>query len=175
MLMTHSVTGAEGADESTDPAVFRRMLGHFCSGVVIVTADDGGTPVGMTCQSFSSLSLSPPLVMFAPAHTSTTWPRIRRSGLFAVNILGEDQAELCRGFARTGVDKFADVAWTPGVTGTPLIVGAVAHIECRLESVVTGGDHDIVLGSPLAMAEFPDRAPLLFFRSTFGTFADAAT
>jgi 3-hydroxy-9,10-secoandrosta-1,3,5(10)-triene-9,17-dione monooxygenase reductase component len=157
-------------DQTTDPDAFRRILGHFCTGVVIVTATHDGEPVGMTCQSFSSLSLSPPLVMFSPARTSTTWPRIRQAGSFAVNILAEDQGALCRVFAVSGADKFADVQWEPGVTGAPLIAGALAYIECHLEAVLAGGDHDIVLGAPIALSEQADRAPLLFFRSTFGKF-----
>lgn len=169
MVMVAHPAPREG--ETTDPAAFRRILGHFGTGVVIVTAMDADEPVGMTCQSFASLSLDPPLVMFSPAHTSTTWPRIRRAGRFAVNILGADQAALCRVFAVTGADKFAGVEWEPGLSGAPLLSGSLAHIECRLESVFPGGDHDIVLGAPMAMAEYPDRAPLLFFRSAFGTFS----
>src|SRR5882757_9055232 len=90
VVILHQPPGVPDRDETTDPAVFRRTLGHFCTGVVVVTAVDNGDPVGMTCQSFSSLSLDPPLVMFSPAHTSTTWPRIRRVGFFAVNILAAD-------------------------------------------------------------------------------------
>jgi flavin reductase (DIM6/NTAB) family NADH-FMN oxidoreductase RutF len=156
--------------EQTDPATFRRTLGHFCTGVVIVTAVDDGAPVGMTCQSFSSLSLDPPLVMFSAAHTSTSWPRIRRAGAFAVNILADDQEDLCRTFAVSGAEKFASVQWSSGALGAPLLHGCVAQIECRVESVVPGGDHDIVIGAPLAMAEDPSRSPLLFFRSGFGRF-----
>jgi 3-hydroxy-9,10-secoandrosta-1,3,5(10)-triene-9,17-dione monooxygenase reductase component len=161
---------ARVGEEQTDPATFRRVLGHFCTGVVIVTAVDDGTPVGMTCQSFSSLSLDPPLVLFAAAHTSTSWPRIRRARTFAVNILSDDQESLCRTFAVSGAEKFATVRWTAGVQGAPLLAGSVAHIECRLESVIAGGDHDIVIGAPLAMAEDPGRTPLLFFRSGFTHF-----
>jgi flavin reductase (DIM6/NTAB) family NADH-FMN oxidoreductase RutF len=163
---------APAGREVTDPAAFRRILGHFCTGVVVVTALEDGAPVGMTCQSFSSLSLDPPLVMFCPAHTSTTWPRVRRAGTFAVNILADSQEHIGRSFAATGHDKFAGVAWAPGRTGAPLLVGAVAHIECRLDSVLPGGDHDIVIGAPLAMAEDPARSPLIFFRGTFGNLAD---
>ncbi|MDT4937011.1 MAG: 3-hydroxy-9,10-secoandrosta,3,5(10)-triene-9,17-dione monooxygenase reductase component [Pseudonocardiales bacterium] len=156
--------------ETTDPTAFRRILGHFCTGVVIVTASDGDIPVGMTCQSFSSLSLDPPLVMFSAARTSTSWPRIRRAGSFAVNILAGDQQALCRTFAVSGAEKFATVRWSPGLLGAPLIDGCLARIECRLETVVPGGDHDIVIGAPLAMDEDPSREPLLFFRSGFGHF-----
>ncbi|MET7420045.1 flavin reductase family protein [Dactylosporangium sp. NPDC005555] len=156
-----------------DPAIFRRVLGHFCTGVVIVTAHDDG-PIGMTCQTFSSLSLDPPLVMFCPARSSTTWPRIRATGGFAVNILAEGQRALSRGFAVSGADKFAGVAWAPGRTGAPVIDGSMAHLECEIVAVHPGGDHDIVIGRPLAAGENPGLSPLLFFRSRYGGFEPVA-
>jgi flavin reductase (DIM6/NTAB) family NADH-FMN oxidoreductase RutF len=158
-------------DEVTldDPAVFRRILGHFATGIVVVTAF-GKHPVGMTCQSFSSLSLEPPLVLFSPARTSTTWPIIREIGTFAVNILAVEQQPLCRAFAVSGSDKFAGVDWSPGVTGAPLLAGALAHLECALYQVLPGGDHDIVLARPIAVGEAKARSPLLFFQSRYGTF-----
>jgi 3-hydroxy-9,10-secoandrosta-1,3,5(10)-triene-9,17-dione monooxygenase reductase component len=170
-MVVQPLAGRPGDGETTEPLAFRRILGHFCTGVVVVTAIDDDEPVGMTCQSFSSLSLDPPLVMFSPAHTSTTWPRIRRAAQFAINILADDQEALCRTFAVSGADKFATVGWQAGVTGAPLLDGVIAHIECRLETVLAGGDHDIVIGSPVAMAEYPALDPLLFFRGTFGRFA----
>jgi 3-hydroxy-9,10-secoandrosta-1,3,5(10)-triene-9,17-dione monooxygenase reductase component len=159
----------EADDVLGDAALFRRVLSHFATGVVVVTAFDD-TPLGMTCQSFSSLSLDPPLVVFCPAHTSTTWPRIRDVGTFAVNILAADQEALCRQFAVSGADKFAGVSWRPGRTGAPVLDGAVAHIECRLANVFDGGDHAIVTGRPVAVGEDPAADALLFFRSQYGRF-----
>ena len=156
--------------QATGPATFRRILGHFCTGIVIVTAMEDGVPVGMTCQSFSSLSLEPPLVLFSASHTSTSWPRIQRAGTFAINILADDQEAVCRAFATTGADKFAAVTWSVGVAGTPVLDGCLAHLECRLHSVTAAGDHDIAIGEPLAMDEDPLRDPLLFFRSGYGHF-----
>jgi 3-hydroxy-9,10-secoandrosta-1,3,5(10)-triene-9,17-dione monooxygenase reductase component len=153
-----------------DPALFRRVLSHFATGVVVVTAFDDG-PIGMTCQSFSSLSLDPPLVVFCPAHTSTTWPRIRAIGTFAVNILAVDQESTCRQFAVSGADKFAGVSWRHGITGAPVLDAAVAHLECRLGDVFDGGDHAIVTGRPVAVGEDPALDPLLFFRGQYGTFS----
>jgi flavin reductase (DIM6/NTAB) family NADH-FMN oxidoreductase RutF len=153
-----------------DPATFRRILGHFATGIVVVTAHDT-EPIGMTCQSFSSVSMDPPLVMFCPAHSSKTWPRIRAAGMFAVNILAADQEEICRKFAVSGTDKFAGVAWSPGASGAPILAGVIAHIECRLEAVMAGGDHDIVTGRPLYVGEGPGFDPLLFFRSQYGGFS----
>jgi 3-hydroxy-9,10-secoandrosta-1,3,5(10)-triene-9,17-dione monooxygenase reductase component len=154
----------------SDAVTFRRILSHFATGIVVVTADDG-EPIGMTCQSFSSVSLDPPLVMFCPAHSSQTWPRIRAVGTFAVNILAADQEAICRKFAVSGADKFDGVAWSPGMTGAPILSGVIAHIECRLESVLAGGDHDIVTGRPLYVGEGPGSEPLLFFRSQYGGFS----
>jgi flavin reductase (DIM6/NTAB) family NADH-FMN oxidoreductase RutF len=160
-----SVSGAERSEVAPthDPVAFRRLLSHFATGVVVVTAADP-EPVGLTCQSFSSLSLDPPLVMFSPARTSTSWPRIRAVGRFAVNILAEDQEELCRRFAVSGGDKFAGVDWHPGTTGAPILAGTLAHVECVLHAVHPGGDHDIVVGSPVSLQETSTAQPLLFFR-----------
>jgi 3-hydroxy-9,10-secoandrosta-1,3,5(10)-triene-9,17-dione monooxygenase reductase component len=153
-----------------DSVLFRRILGHFATGIVVVTAHDT-EPIGMTCQSFSSVSLDPPLVMFCPAHSSKTWPRIRAVGTFAINILAANQEDICRKFAVSGADKFTGVAWSPGLTGAPILSGVIAHIECRLDTVMVGGDHDIVTARPLYVGEGPRLAPLLFFRSQYGEFS----
>ena len=102
-----------------DPAAMRATLGHFASGVVVVTASGPAGPLGFTCQSFASLSLDPPLVSFSPARTSTTWPRIRAAGRFCVNVLAEDQQRYSDQFARSGADKYAGVPWRPGPSGAP--------------------------------------------------------
>jgi 3-hydroxy-9,10-secoandrosta-1,3,5(10)-triene-9,17-dione monooxygenase reductase component len=148
---------------------FRRVLSHFCTGVVVVTADSGGRPVGLTCQSFSSLSLDPPLVMFGAARGSRTWAEVRAAGRFAVNILADDQEEISRRFARTGADKFADLGWRPGSTGAPLLAGALAHIECELVATHPGGDHEIAVGRVVALEEraVEGAHPLLFYRSAY--------
>src|SRR5580693_7038302 len=104
-----------------DQARFREVLGHFASGITIVTANAEGEPVGFSCQSFAALSLDPPMVILAPAKSSTSWPRIARAGAFCVNILEEHQEAICRAFAISGGDKFDGVDWTPGLTGSPLI------------------------------------------------------
>lgn len=110
-IPTHPATSAED---------LKSALAGFCTGVAVITAPDAdGRPAGMAVQSFSSVSLDPPLVCFCPAHTSTTWPRIRAAGRFAVNVLTEDQRELCRRFAVTGGDKFAGTPWRPGGNGAP--------------------------------------------------------
>ncbi|HEU5036352.1 MAG TPA: flavin reductase family protein, partial [Nocardioides sp.] len=109
---------------------FRDVLGRFASGVTVVTGTSDDEPVGMTCQSFSSVSLEPPLVLFVPSRTARAWPLIQRSGRFCVNVLGADQAEVSNTMASRGTDKFADVKWTPSpVTGAPRIEGAMAYVD----------------------------------------------
>jgi 3-hydroxy-9,10-secoandrosta-1,3,5(10)-triene-9,17-dione monooxygenase reductase component len=155
---------------------FRRVLSHFCSGVVVVTAVSGGRPVGLTCQSFSSLSLDPPLVMFGAALGSRTWPEVRAAARFAVNILADDQEEISRRFARTGADKFADLGWRPGATGAPLLDGALAHVECELVTTHPGGDHEIAVGRVVALEEraADGSHPLLFYRSAYRSLRSGA-
>ncbi|MEV7372370.1 flavin reductase family protein [Streptomyces sp. NPDC090301] len=168
------VLRAVGEDERppVDPAEFRRVLGHFASGVTIVTALDTAGPAGFACQSFASLSLDPPLVAFMVARTSTTWPRIAGAGTFCVNILGADQGPLCRSFAVSGADKFAGVDWTPApVTGSPRLAGAPAWIDCAITAVHTGGDHLVVVGRVESLGAEEDGDPLLFHRGRFGRFS----
>lgn len=158
-----------------DPAEFRRVLGHFATGVTVVTAhdpDDPDGPAGFACQSFASLSLDPPLVTFMVARTSTTWPRIARAGAFCVNILGAEQGALCRGFAVSGADKFAGVTYRAApATGSPLLASVPAWVDCRIQAVHTGGDHLIVVGRVEALGAADGVGPLLFHRGTFGRFS----
>jgi 3-hydroxy-9,10-secoandrosta-1,3,5(10)-triene-9,17-dione monooxygenase reductase component len=152
-----------------DQARFREVLGHFATGMTIVTATEDGEPVGFTCQSFAALSLDPPMVLLAPAKSSTSWPRIARAGAFCVNILAVNQEAVCRAFAVSGGDKFDGVKWSPGVTGAPLITGSLATVECTLGAIYEGGDHELVTGHVVDM-EIGEGSPLLFYRSGFGRF-----
>ena len=154
-----------------DAATFRAVLGHFGSGITVITAVDQGEPVGLTCQSFSSVSLEPPLVLFVAARASNSWPRIRHAGHFCANVLGEDQEELGRRFAIRGADKFAGIGWRPGLTGAPLLDGCLAFVECELAAVHDGGDHDIVVGRVLDLGVADEGNPLLFYRGGYGRFA----
>ena len=117
-----------------DAGRFREVLGHFATGVTIVTAMEDGGPVGFTCQAFTSLSLDPPLVALAPGKSSTSWPRIAAAGTFCVNILAEDQEALGRDFAVSGGDKFTGVGWRPGANGAPVLDGVLAWVECALRA-----------------------------------------
>ena len=152
-----------------DQARFREVLGHFATGVTIVTALEEGVPVGFSCQSFAALSLDPPMVVLAPARTSTSWPRIRAAGSFCVNILGEHQEAVCRAFAISGGDKFSGVGWRPGITGAPVIDNSLAVVECELGDIFEGGDHEIVIGRVVAL-DVGEGGPLLFYRGGFGRF-----
>src|SRR6476661_10376435 len=114
-----------------DAATFRTVLGHFPSGVVLITAMDGKEPVGMACNSFTSVSLDPALVLFCAAKSSTTWPRIQTSGKWAANILAEDGEEVCRLFAQKGADRFARIAYTIGRTGAPILESSLAFVDCE--------------------------------------------
>jgi flavin reductase (DIM6/NTAB) family NADH-FMN oxidoreductase RutF len=134
---------------------------------VITGRDEDGQPVGMTAQSFTALSLDPPLILVCPSRTSSSWPRIsgRR---FGVNVLAADQTTISGVFAKSGGDKFTEVEWHPGPNGMPLIAGAIAQLECDLESVHPGGDHYIAIGRVRTLAAADtEPVPLIFFRSHY--------
>ena len=144
------------------------MLGHFATGVVLVTALDGDEPVGMACNSFTSVSLEPPLVLFCVAKSSSTWPRMQAAGKWAANFLDEDGEELCRLFAQKGADRFAHVAFTPGRTGSPIVEDALAFVDCETVAEHDAGDHVIVVGSVLELGYASEGKPLLFYRGGYG-------
>lgn len=155
---------------------FRDVLGLFCSGVTVVTSVSDSQPVGMTCQSFSSVSLDPPLVMFSPAKTSRAWPLMQRAGFFCVNILADGQADLSNGMATKGDEKFAGVSWTTATTGAPVIEGVLGYIDCTVHQVIEAGDHYIVIGRVQELASGDRSAPaplderidpLLFFQGKY--------
>jgi flavin reductase (DIM6/NTAB) family NADH-FMN oxidoreductase RutF len=146
----------------------REVLGHFCSGVTVITAMCPDGPVGFTCQSFTSLSLHPPMVSFAPARSSTSWPKVRAARRFCINVLADDQQHISKAFARSGTDKFAGVKWCAGRHGAPALAGAVARIDCELWAEYAGGDHTIVAASVVGLTADQARAPLLFHRGGYG-------
>ncbi|MGI5158973.1 flavin reductase family protein [Microbispora sp. CA-102843] len=150
-----------------DSRTFRDALGCFASGVVVISGMSGGDPVGFTCQSFTSLSMTPPMVAFCPSVASVTWRQIRSAGAFCVNILSESQRRTSDVFAQRRDDKFAGISWRPGLAGAPLIDDALAHIECEIESVYPGGDHDIVLGRVVRLGGTGRTEPLLYYRGRY--------
>jgi flavin reductase (DIM6/NTAB) family NADH-FMN oxidoreductase RutF len=126
----------------------------------------------LTIGSFTSVSLDPPLVGFFPGRNSTSWPEIEKAGVFCVNVLSEHQAELCWSFAKeteTG-DKFQDIRWRPSSSGSPIIDGVLAWIDCDLENVVEAGDHWFVMGRVRELEVETDHGPMLFFRGKLGGF-----
>ena len=162
---------ADTAEAQAAARRFRDVLGRYCSGVTVVTSMAGGEPVGMTCQSFSSVSLDPPLVMFIPAKTSRAWPAIQRSGHFCVNFLSADQIELSNVMASKGADKFAGVEWSLSKTGAPLLEGVIGYVDCTINDVHEAGDHFVVIGRVQEMElRGPGRAaPLLYFEGAYDT------
>jgi 3-hydroxy-9,10-secoandrosta-1,3,5(10)-triene-9,17-dione monooxygenase reductase component len=160
----------------TEPATitsakYRQVLGHFPTGVTVITAANDGVPVGMAVGSFSSVSLDPPLVAFFAGNTSTSWPKIRATGAFCVNILAEDQEGVCRRFSSKDADKFAGLGWRPASSGAPLLDGVLAWIDCDIDSVIEAGDHVCVMGRVRELEVAHDGAPLLFYRGGYGRFA----
>ena len=154
-----------------DPASYRTVLGHFATGVTIITAMEDGEPVGVAANSFTSVSLDPPLVLFCAAKQSSTWPRIRNVAKFCVNILAEDQEDVSRVFASKSDDKFAEIGWKRSGNGAPQITGVLAHIDCEIHEVLDGGDHDIVVGRVSALEVNHEGGPLVFFRGGYGRVA----
>lgn len=156
------------ADAPFDAARFREVLGHVPTGVTVVAARDAEGPVGLAIGSFTSVSLDPPLVAFLPARSSSSWPRIRATGVFCVNVLAEDQEHVSRTFATSGVDKFAGIGWEPTpVTGSPRLEGVLAWIDCTIEAVHPAGDHDIVVGRVRDLGVGQASGPLVFYRGGY--------
>ena len=152
-----------------DQARFREVLGHFATGITIVTALRTVCPLVFRASPSPRSSLDPPMVILCPARSSTSWPRIAKAGAFCVNILGEHQEALCRSFAISGGDKFEGVGWSHGITGSPVIDHSLAIVECRLGDIFDGGDHELVTGHVVAM-EIGEGSPLLFYRGGFGRY-----
>ena len=151
-------------------AHFKEVVGHFTTGVVVVTALTPDGPTGFTSQTFSSLSLEPILVTFAASNVGQSWSRVREADCIAINVLSDQQEALARVFATSGVDKFDGVGWSGAPRGAPLLDGAIAHLEGVILSVATHGDHDIAVASVDFAAAHSGR-PLLYFRGGFGRLA----
>lgn len=162
-------------DPSGDPRAFRDALGRFATGVTVVTALDAeGAPAGITANSFASLSLDPPLVLWSPARRSRRFPTFTQADAFAVHVLAADQQAACDAFVRPE-GAFDAVRWSDGPERLPLLEGCLARFLCRRQAVLDGGDHAVVVGR-VWRAERGSGAPLVFQGGRYGSFlpADAA-
>ena len=154
---------------SVDPAAFRQACGKFATGITIVTViGPDGLPHGMTVNSFTSVSLEPPLVLVCIDRKATILPKLQSARDFGINVLAEDQQDLSTQFARRGLDRFDAVPWSAGELGVPLIDGALAHYECSVASLTEGGDHLIFIGEVQRLQCFAGR-PLLYYESGYAT------
>jgi flavin reductase (DIM6/NTAB) family NADH-FMN oxidoreductase RutF len=155
-----------------DPRDFRSALGTYATGVTIITAlAADGKPYGLTCNSFASVSLNPPLVLWSLGMFSQALSVFQNASHFAVNVLGASQQALAAKFAKSSADKFSGVEWTPGLGNAPLLAGSVANFQCRAAGRYYGGDHVIFLGAVEAYAYNPQE-PLLFVRGGYGRFLE---
>ncbi|HWV87774.1 MAG TPA: flavin reductase family protein [Capillimicrobium sp.] len=159
----HSVAGDTTA---TNPQRFRHVLGHLPTGLAVVTALHDGEPVGMVVNSLTSVSLDPPLVLFCPALTSTTWPRIEAASGFCVNVMAADAQDVCARLAGRRTNRFEGVTHDLTAGGHPVLEGTLAWLDCRLWRQYPGGDHIIAVGRVDALDHRPGE-PLVFFRSTY--------
>jgi 3-hydroxy-9,10-secoandrosta-1,3,5(10)-triene-9,17-dione monooxygenase reductase component len=169
--MRSAAAEASGA-APVDTRTLRDVLSHFLTGVAVAATESGGQRFGMTVNSFTSVSLDPPLVLFCAARTSGTLREIQRSGAFALSFLAGGQHEVARRFATASGNRFGalEVVTPLGGTGSPVLAASLAFLDCRLADVIPRGDHSIVLGSVVAAGTLSrSDAPLAFFRSTLTT------
>lgn len=160
------------------PAEFRATMGRFATGVTVVTTVADGVPHGMTANAFCSVSLDPMLVLVCVDRRASMWSFLERADTFAVSVLAADQEHLSVWFASpdrpSGAPQFAEVAWRPAaVSGSPLLEGSVATVDCRIAAVHDGGDHAIVVGEVLALDSDPTRSPLVWFGGAYHAMAES--
>jgi flavin reductase (DIM6/NTAB) family NADH-FMN oxidoreductase RutF len=155
-----------------DTARFRQVLGHFPTGVTVITAGRGTDRVGLAVGSFFSVSLDPPLVGFCAGHSSSSWPGIREAGKFCVNIHAERQEDECRVFASKAADKFEGIGFKSApFSGAPLLEGVLAWIDCEIDAVHPTGDHDVVIAKVHELAVVEESGPLVFYRGGYANLA----
>lgn len=152
-----------------EPLSFREALGHYASGITVITSHVDDEPIGFTCQSFYSVSMNPPLVSFSVMSSSASYPKIRQAGRFAVNILSGEQVKISNQFARRGADKWHEVEWQQSPLGNPLIAGSLHWLDCEIHAEHAAGDHMIVIGEvkALNLQEVAAKQPLLYFKGQY--------
>ncbi len=143
---------------------FRNIMGHFTTGVSIVTTlAKNGAPIGMTVNSFTSVSLNPPLVLVCLNNSAGTIHQFLETEFFAISVLSESQSEISKLFAKRHSDRFIGTQWHKGENNMPLINGAIAHFECKRTQIHDGGDHTILLGEVTRAQLISDEAPLIYY------------
>ncbi|MGE7990494.1 flavin reductase family protein [Pseudomonas sp. NPDC089554] len=152
-----------------EPLSFREALGHYASGITVITSHLDGELLGFTCQSFYSVSMSPPLVSFSVMANSASYPKIRQAGRFAVNILSGEQVGISNQFAQRGADKWQGVQWQDSPLGNPVIAGSLHWLDCEIHAEYAAGDHLIVIGEVKALdvQEAAVAQPLLYFKGQY--------
>jgi flavin reductase (DIM6/NTAB) family NADH-FMN oxidoreductase RutF len=157
------------AASGPNPRSLRDTLGRWATGVAFVTAAPDGQPAGLIVNSFTSVSLEPPLVSFCPSRSSLTWQRMRPAGRFAVNVLGRQHEQFVKRAALAGADRFAGLDWEPGPHGSPRVTDALAILECQIVAEHPAGDHWIVIGRVEDLRTTPKADPLVFYAGAFAT------
>ena len=157
------------AAPALDPRSFREALGMFATGVAFVTAAPDGEPAGLIVNSFTSVSLEPPLVSFCPSRSSLTWSRMRKAGRFGVNVLRRQHGRFAVRATPAGADRFAGLDWEPGQGGVPVLADALASLECEIVAEHPAGDHWIVVGRVEEVRMSASKDPLVFFAGAFGS------
>lgn len=160
-----SITEMELEAVEIDPAKIRQVMSTYPTGITIITAEGPDGPVGMTANSFTSVSLDPPLILFCAALTSSTWPSIREAESFTVNLMSHRGKELAQQFATSGINRYDGVEHFPGVTGSPVLAVADSHLECVFQSIHHIGDHEVAIGRVVSIGERGTDAPLIFHAS----------
>lgn len=149
--------------------VFREALGHFASGITVITSCVCEEPVGFTCQSFYSVAMNPPLVSFSVMASSYSYLKIRQAGRFAINILSGEQVGVSNQFARRGADKWRGIHWRQSPLGNPIIAGCLYWLDCEIHAEHAAGDHLIVIGEvkALPLQKAPDTYPLMYYKGQY--------
>lgn len=160
-----------------EPLRFREALGHYASGITVITSHSDGEPLGFTCQSFYSVSMNPPLVSFSVMCSSASYPGIRQAGRFAVNILSGEQVGISNQFARRGTEKWQGVDWQTSPLGNPIIAGSLHWLDCEIHAEHAAGDHLIVIGEVKALNQRETAAtqPLLYFKGQYCNLVEIST
>lgn len=161
--------------ERPTPDELRRAMGAFASGVTVVTGLESDEPIGFACQSFASVSLDPPLILFCADHRGRAWPRIRTAGRFTVNVLAEEQQDLCARFGSSRGVKFDGLDWDVSRWGTPALRDVLLRVHAEVYDVHVAGDHDVVLGRVLEVELLEQEPPMIFYRGGFGVQSESTT